>query len=79
MTSTALPLERKNRLTRTIILMGRSADFDLDAENDGANDWWTICEDHGTVASHETRRLAESFMAVPNQFCDECRRIAPEC
>jgi hypothetical protein len=45
--STSLPIERRNRLTGTLVLMGRSADFDMVADNGGAADWWTICEDHG--------------------------------
>lgn len=35
----------------------------------------TLCEDHSAIVNHETRKLAESFMASPESWCDECREI----
>ena len=35
--------------------------------------WETICEEHGSVCSHPTRALARSFLAAPEEWCEECR------
>lgn len=37
--------------------------------------WATVCEDHSTIVNHETRRLAESFMACPEEWCQDCTEI----
>lgn len=34
--------------------------------------WATLCE-HGNYVLHSTRALAQSFMAAPEEFCEECR------
>lgn len=43
-------------------------------EDDGVEDRWaTICDDHSTVCSHRTRRLAEYHAAAPLGWCESCR------
>jgi hypothetical protein len=66
--------QRKNRQTGTMVYLNdRGAD---DEEVlDGFNRWETICDDHGTVCSHETRALARSFLAVPLEWCEVCADI----
>lgn len=38
--------------------------------------WVTVCVNHGQCCMHETRRLAESFAACPEEWCSDCRLIA---
>lgn len=49
----------------------------IDRENGGdwidADDRWvTFCDEHATTCSHGTRALARSFMAAPDEWCEEC-------
>lgn len=69
--------ERRNRETGTLILVVDRGldDFERDlAREQGIewNRWETICADHGTVCSHQTRALAVSFSAVPSEWCEDC-------
>jgi hypothetical protein len=43
-------------------------------EADPAQPWETICVDHGGVCSHETRRLAESWLSHPYEWCEDCHQ-----
>lgn len=38
--------------------------------------WQTECE-HGNCVGHTTRRLAESFLAVPWEWCSDCAGLVP--
>lgn len=42
------------------------------AEEEGGR-WVTFCVGHGTFCQHQTRRLASAFLAVPADWCEECR------
>lgn len=35
--------------------------------------WQTVCDDHGTVISHETLALARAHAADSMSWCDACR------
>lgn len=35
--------------------------------------WSTVCEDHGSVCSHATLRLARLGAARPTEWCEDCR------
>ena len=39
---------------------------------DEGNPWQTTCDEHGGVCSHTTREIAESFVPVPDQWCEDC-------
>lgn len=39
---------------------------------DEGSPWQTTCVEHGGVCSHTTRRLAVSFAAVPEEWCECC-------
>lgn len=39
--------------------------------------WWTMCDEHGTLASHASRRLAREHL-VPAEWCEQCRRLGGE-
>lgn len=60
----------RNRETGTTILL---VDRELSGAPDDGNRWETICEQHATVCSHETRTVAESFMPVPTEWCEDCQ------
>lgn len=34
--------------------------------------WSTVCEAHGAVVSHATRRVAEQWLSHPEEWCEEC-------
>lgn len=61
-----LILERKNRRTGVTVQLVHAPDQDPDQP------WETICADHGGVCSHQTRRLAQDFLSVPDEWCEDC-------
>lgn len=65
---------RRSRVTGTLLTVGRSAEVGMEPEVDydgTVNDWWTVCEAHGTLVVSRTRALAESATGL--DFCDDCR------
>ena len=69
--------ERRARSTGTTIqVVDRGTDdFErAEAREQGYtwNRWETICVDHGTVCSHETRAIAESWASHPDEWCEPC-------
>lgn len=65
---------RRNRETGTEILLVDRNIVDGGPEGDGNSDRWeTICSEHGTVCSHETREVATAFMAEPTTWCEDCQ------
>lgn len=61
----------RNRETGTTILLVDRGPEDEDVLA-GYDRWETICDLHGTVCSHGTKRLARSFMAAPTEWCEDC-------
>lgn len=57
---------KRNRQTGTEVVALYSPYADPD------NPWETICVTHGTVCSHETRKLALRFVPVPAEWCEQC-------
>ena len=53
--------------TRVQVIDNRDGSFE-----DGGLDWITFCDDHGNYCEHDTRKLAESFASVPEQWCSRC-------
>jgi hypothetical protein len=37
--------------------------------------WWTLCEAHGSICSHETRALAVSWSSAPMTWCEICQEM----
>lgn len=60
---------RRSRTTGRLLTVGRSAEVGMEPE--AAGDWWTVCEDHGTLLVSRTKALA--LAATGLDFCDECR------
>lgn len=34
--------------------------------------WQTVCEEHGWIISHDTRRRALGFRSCPEEWCERC-------
>lgn len=65
-------MSQRCRQTGTTITLYRTAECGLGDVDDGV--WSTVCENHGSIVQHDTRRNAESAMAYPD-WCDDCRDI----
>lgn len=63
--------ERKNRLTGTTVLVIDNRDGSFD---DTDLPWFTLCDDHGNICSHPTRKLALWHAPSP-EWCGECQRV----
>lgn len=50
---------------------GEAAGMDTEAGR-----WQTVCEEHGTVISHATKRLAREFGPHAEEWCEECMALA---
>lgn len=61
---------RVARATGTLVALydGEQAGMDTFAGR-----WQTVCEDHGAVISHRTRRIAEAWLSHPDEWCDVCK------
>lgn len=58
----------------TVLLIdNRDGSFEADDELGHEASWVTLCEFHGNFVVHATRKLAESFMAAPEDFCEQCQ------
>ena len=59
--------KRKSRKTGMTVIV--SAPGVEAVEEEG---WLTICDEHGGVCSHKTRRLAEKFAPRSDEWCCYC-------
>jgi hypothetical protein len=55
----------------TSVYDGEPAGMDTEAGR-----WQTVCEEHGTICSHATKRLARAFGPRPEEWCEECMELA---
>lgn len=62
-TNDTMLIERRCRATGTLVVLAWNASDET---------YETICVDHGGVCSHETRKLAESFLSHPEEWCEDC-------
>jgi hypothetical protein len=73
--------ETVSRRTGSTVLLVDNRDESFEAMGDDGlgnsllpcGRWATVCDTHGNYVLHSTRRIAESFVPVPDQFCEECR------
>lgn len=67
--------ESRARSTGATVLLIDNRDESFEEMGELLHDgrWATVCETHGTYVLHSTRRLAESFMAAPEEFCETCQ------
>lgn len=68
---------RRSRQTGHIVYIYDGEPARMDTE---AGRWQTVCETHGYVSSHATRKRARIWLADPCRWCEECEaaRNAPE-
>ena len=59
---------RKARTTKTRVALASPGEVSCTEEG-----WQTICEDHGGVMGHETRKLAVSWWSHPEDWCPTCQ------
>lgn len=59
-------MERTARATATKVLLVYAPDADPEQP------WETICDVHGGVCSHTTRKLAEAWLSHPDEWCEDC-------
>jgi hypothetical protein len=64
-----IEVRRKSRQTGTVIVLVKAEEAGFDP---AGGPWVTYCEDHGRLVNHQTRRLAERFMADPLCWCEIC-------
>lgn len=62
----------RSRLTGTLVVLFDTNKTD-EYDSDGGR-WVTICDEHGTVCNHDTRKVAESHMPYVS-WCEECGNI----
>lgn len=61
------------RRTRRGILVGLYRSDDAGMESDPATPWSTVCEAHGAIVCHASRRDAAASLPHPDGWCDDCR------
>ena len=63
---------KKNRSTGNMITVWDNRTSDL--TDDGSDEpWYSICDEHSTLVSHETRSLATLHSVWPKGWCECCR------
>lgn len=66
---------RVNRQTGTVVTVYNTEKANI-APDDGP--YATVCEDHGCILTHSSRRRATSCMACPADWCEDCRKLLDE-
>lgn len=63
--------QTRSRITGTLVGVyhGEQSGMECDPEYP----WLTVCEDHGTLATHRTLKLAREHAPDPTMWCEECR------
>lgn len=57
----------------TGLLVGLYRAHEAGIESDEETPWATVCEEHGGVVCHTTRKLAEGWMVEPETWCPVCQ------
>lgn len=53
--------------------------FSIEKDEEGRDlRWITYCQDHEMLVQHRTRKAAESWIAAPESWCEECSAIVEE-
>ena len=66
--------ERTVRQTGTTVLVIDNRDKQFSADGK----WLTLCDDHGGICSHDTRKLAAAWASDPEGWCPYCQDIRDE-
>lgn len=62
--------QRRNRETGTTVSLYNAREAGLDPDG---GDWVTVCEDHGNLVNHQTRKMGSYQMADPAGWCYACQ------
>lgn len=68
---------RRSRQTGTHVGVYQAQEAGIE-EDPAAGRWATVCEEHGGVVLHPTRRLAMSHAPFPLDWCPTCQET-PRC
>lgn len=60
---------RRARSTGTLVGLYRAAEAQLDTDG---GPWVTVCEEHGCLVNHTSRRLAVRHLPYPAGWCEAC-------
>jgi len=71
MTEDGIVYIRKNRRTGTRVALIDTSAPECVFDSAGGR-WVTLCTVHGSLCNHRTRKTAESFVAYPESFCEQC-------
>ena len=66
------------RSTGLPVTVAHGADLGLDTSVEGGGPWYTVCDEHGTLYSHQTLALARAWAAEPETWCEVCQDAADE-
>ena len=64
---------RQARSTGTHVGVYDGTEADMDTS---AGRWQTVCEEHGTIISHQTLALARWHAPCPEEWCETCAGAA---
>jgi hypothetical protein len=67
-----LVVTRRSRATGLLVSVYRGAEAGI--EDDPALPYVTVCEAHGSAVCHSSKRLAVSWLAEPQTWCEQCQR-----
>lgn len=62
---------RRARATKTLVGVYHGVQSGIDAEP--STPWVAVCEEHGSILSCESLKLAKSQAVEPEGWCSECR------
>jgi hypothetical protein len=62
---------RKARSTGTHV--GLYDALEAGFESDPETPWATVCEEHGGIVCHATRKAAETYLSHPEDWCPTCQ------
>ena len=68
--------ERVNRQTGTTIVILDLAHPDSGFDPNEAGRWATICDEHGTIITHDTLALARHHAPDPLGWCEVCMDLS---
>jgi hypothetical protein len=72
-------MTRTNRRTgaQIAVVDNRAGDFEGDRDEAGrvVSPWYTVCDTHGALIAHSSRRLAVQWAAYPDDWCEGCRQV----
>lgn len=59
----------KSRYTGTVVAIYKAREAGFDP---AGGEWVAVCETHGTISNHLTRRNAEYMAPYPDNWCETC-------